>query len=283
MNTTTEILTVDGVTLNTLAKNVEELAGRLHVPDKKGANIPIPGAVGELYVSGKMDGANTIVLPMWVRGCDDDGLVPSVGQDRINFFHNLDQLTGIFLKNTGLLDVRHTLPDGSIRQCWAEVISAIDFSTTGRRPLAKFSVEMTVPDAYWQDVNAAAGAAMVVAANPQDLHFVHLDNASAPIYDSIITVTGPYNANWALTDIQSSEFVVVAQPIPAGQTAVIDSSNWTATINGADVITSTTNSHDYMLPLTPNALGEVWVRASGTGFTAATTVRVNARRKYRVG
>ena len=281
MNTTTEILSVDGVVLNTLAKNIESLTGRLHTPEKKGENVPIPGAVGELYVPGKMDAANTIVLPMWVRGCTDDGLVPSVGQDRINFYANLDQLTGLFGKNTGLLDVRHTLPDTSIRQCFAEVLSALDFSTIGRRPLGRFSVEMTVPDAYWQDLNPVT--AQSAAGGTGAFNMAEFSGLSAPVYDAVITVTGPMNAGMVLTDNASGETFQFGAAIPAGQNLVIDCDNWTVKLNGVDSIQNVQNTHDYFLPLTPDVNGNLWVSLAATGLTAASKFSITGRRKYRVG
>lgn len=281
MNTTTEILSVDGVILNTMAKNIESIAGRLHTPDRKGSNVAVSGAAGELYVPGKMDAPNVIALPMWVRGCDDDGIVPALGQDRINFYKNLDLLTGIFGRNTGLLDVRHTMPDNSIRQCFAEVLSAIDFSTTGRRPLGRFSVEMEVPDVYWQDLNSLVQSKGFAASGVIQTYDTFI-GGTAPIYDAVVTITGPANTGMTIQDVISGEYIVINQAIPAGQQVVIDNPNWTVKLNGADIITNVAHSHDYLLPISPDNGGPRF-QMTGGGFTVATAVQITGRRKYRVG
>ena len=211
MNTTTEILSVDGVVLNTLAKNIESIAGRLHVPGKRTTNQTLPGKHGSLHVGNKVFEPNTIVLPMWVRGCDDDGAIPAGGSARDEFYFNLDELTNLFGRD-GLRDVRHTLPDGSIRQCFAEVLSSIDFSVTGRNPLGKFSVEMEVPDVFWQDLNQVNQAQVVGNGR---YHYGQLDGGTAPIVDAVLTITGPFTT-FTVTDVESGDSFTYAAAIAAG-------------------------------------------------------------------
>jgi hypothetical protein len=276
LNTTTEILTVDGVVLNTLAKNIESIAGRLHVPGKRTANQTLPGKHGTLYVANKKYEANVIVLPMWVRGCDDDGSVPS-GSTREEFFTNLDVLTNLFMRD-GLRDVSHTLPDGSIRQCFAEVLSSIDFSVIGHNPLGKYSVEMEVPDVFWQDVNAIVQARGVA----ENVHYPQFDGLTAPLVDAIITVTGPANSV-LLTDTNSGEWFQYAAALGVGEQLVVDCAEWTAKKGAADVIGNVSHSDDYFLPLTPNLARQLWVSMNIPGSTGGTSVSINGRRKYLVG
>lgn len=278
MNTTSEILTVDGTVLNTLAKNIESIAGRLHVPGKRTANQVIPGKHGTQHVGGKLFEANVLVLPMWVRGCDDDGAVPT-GSTREEFFTNLDELSRLFTRE-GLRDIRHTLPDGSIRQCFGEVLSAIDFSITGHNPMGKYSVEVEVPEVFWQDLDTRTQNLAVAAGN--NYHFTTFDGISAPICDSLITVTGPVG-DIGLTDSTSGEWLEYGVGLAAGQQLVIDCANWDITVGGADVIQNLSHSHDYFLPLTPNIAGQVWVTVTGSGFGAGTSVQIAAKRKYLVG
>src|SRR5687768_5894726 len=94
--TTSETLSVDGVVLNTLAKNIETLTGRLRTPPLRGSNLSIPSRHGALHTATKVYDENEIVLPMWVAGCDDDGEIPYFGSARKEFFKNLDELSNLF-------------------------------------------------------------------------------------------------------------------------------------------------------------------------------------------
>lgn len=277
MNTTSEILTVDGVVLNTLAKNIESLAGRLHVPGKRTANQVIPEKHGSLHVANKMYEPNILVLPMWVRGCDDDGQIPS-GNAGDEFYENLDELSNLFMGD-GLKDVRHTLPDGAVRQCFAEVLSAIDFSTWAGR-LGKFSVEMEVPDVFWQDLDPGFQASPGGAQG--SIHYTRFLGSTAPIVDAVVDVLGPFNTI-TLTDVKTGEWFTYDAAVGAGQTLHVDCATWEASVGGVEQVQPVSHSGGYLLPLTPDSNRQVWLDVVGTGFTAATSVQITARRKYLVG
>jgi hypothetical protein len=280
MNTTPEILTVDGVVLNTLAKNIESIAGRLHVASKRTANVQVPGRPGALYVPNKLDDINTITLPMWVRGCDDNGLIPS-GSARVEFFKNLDQLTRLFGKPYGLLDVRHTLPDTTIRQCFAELTDELDFTTTGPNPLGKYSVALEVPAVYWQDLNQIVQN-LAVPASGTNLNFNNFAGGTAPVWDSVITLTGPFTS-MTVQDVPSGDTVTVNTGIAAGQTVVLDNDAMTVMQGANDLLTFTSHTGDVFLVLHPDAIGETHLVVTGAGFGAGTSVQIAGRRKYRIG
>jgi hypothetical protein len=282
VNTTMEILSIDGVVLNTLAKNIESIAGRLHVAPKRGANPTISGKPGALWVPGKLDEPNVLALPMWVRGCDDNGAIPVGGSARQQFFDNLDQLTRLFGKSTGLLDVRHTLPNASIRQCFAEMLDEIDFTTSGPNPLGKYSVSLQVPDVYWQDLNQLVQN-KVVGATGTTLTFDTFNGGTAPIFDSVITITGPFTTI-TLQDVPSGDTVTIGTPIAGGTTAVIDNANMTVMNGATDLLTNTSHTGDYFLVLNPGSTtGQHQILVTGAGFTGATAVQVTGRRKFRAG
>lgn len=278
MNTTTETLSVNGVVLNTLAKNIESIAGRLHMAPKKTPNVVVPGKPGVLYVPGKLDDVNHFVLPMWVRGCDDNGLIPGGSSARVEFFKNLDALTRLFRKSSSLLDIRHVMPDTTTRQVFAEVLEEIDFTTIGANPLGKYSVTLEVPDVYWQDLNLITQNIAAVV-NNTTYQYGQFDGGTAPIFDSVITITGPFT-NITLTDVESNDFVTLGTAVAAGATAVIDNVNMTVVSGANDLLTTTSHSGDVFLALFPNDLGQHKLKVTGAGFTAATAVQVAGRRKY---
>lgn len=278
MNTTTETLTVDGVVLNTLAKNIESLTGRLRAPALRTSNVIVPGRHGALYTPNKKFDQALITLPMWVVGSDDDGAIPGGSNARREFFKRVDELAELF-KRPGLRDVRWTKADGSVRQCFAEALDVMDF-TTDAGPRGLFSVNLTVPAAFWQDVStltqtfASATGASVVATS--------FAAATAPMEDLLWQLTGPWTSP-RLTFADGS-YVAYAAAIPAGQSLTIDSGNWELTGGGGLTPDYTKLTHDgvdaYWAALPSD---NQTVTLSGTARTSATSLAATGRRKYVIG
>lgn len=277
-NTTTEILTVDGVVLNTLAKNISSLTGRLRAPAVRTSNILVPGRHGALYSPNKKYDQALITLPMWVVGSDDDGAIPEGSTARREFFKRIDELTKLFKKTSGLLDVRHTLPDGSVRQCYAESLDVMDF-TTDASPRGLFSVNLTVPEVFWQDVDTRS---QVLAANGASVVASDFAAATAPMEDLVYRLDGPWTSP-RLTFADGS-FVAVNQAIPAGQGMSVDSGNWDLTGHNGFVPDYTKIQHDgadsYWAALPAE---NQTITLTGADRTAATQLTVTGRRKFLVG
>lgn len=145
-------ITVDGVPLNTVAKAVETKTGRIGVSGVRGSNVAIAGRDGSIWTPNKMQEEGRIILPMYVLGCDEDGLVPVGSTALKEFYKNKDLLQRLFSKRHGLLDVRATQPDGSIRQAFCEVQAAVDYQMFSHDD-ARVAYELVIPDVYWQDLN----------------------------------------------------------------------------------------------------------------------------------
>ena len=64
MITTDEVLTVNGVALNTLAYNITSFTGRIRVPGRRGADSIVPGRHGSIRSPGKRYEAAEVVLTM---------------------------------------------------------------------------------------------------------------------------------------------------------------------------------------------------------------------------
>lgn len=285
INTTTEeVFSVNGVVLNTYCKNIETLTGRLRTAGKRTSNLVVPGRHGSIPVTGKKFDENVLALPMWVLGCDDSGKVPADSTDRREFYKNMDALTSLFLSSPGMLDVRHTLPDGSVRQCFAEVLDAIDFSVMGANPDAKFGVSLVVPAAFWQDLNQITSEQV---ANGATATFAEFGGATAPMEDLIIGIKGPWT-NPVLTFADGS-WVAYDQEFTSGQGVSINSSDWTlAGIGGIvpkleRVRYAGTSSRWASVP--PPATGQplVVTLTGGTRTAADTRLSLTGRRKFLVG
>lgn len=288
METTTETLSVDGVVLNTLAKNIESLTGRFKTPDLRGNNAQVPSRHGSIYSPSKYYDEGQVVLPMWVVGTDDDGEVPYFATERETFQANLDELVRLFRPKNRLLDLRYTLADGSVRQAMCEVREAIDFSITGAVPMGKFSVVLAIPAAFWQDVNTISQTKTIVTSGV-NIEFPSFAGATAPMEDLVYTITGPITNPKVL----ATEDGVTLDPelsfgytaaITAGQTLTVDSSTWKLTGGGGLVVDYTKFTHKgsprYMV-LGPDALPRV--KVTGSALTGASSLSIQGRRKFLVG
>lgn len=285
--TTAETLSVNGVVLNTLAKNISSLTGRLRAPALRTDNIIVPGRHGTVRVPNKRYEEGQIVLPMWVRGNDDSE--DSIGRD--TFFSNVDTLTQLFRPGAGLLTVIHTLPDGSQRRCLAECTEALNFTMTagGAWPYATFSVALRVPSVFWEDVNTSTF----------DLSYnfngnvTQLQGTTAPIEDAVYTLKGPFTsltveARYNGAALDDPMYFTYSGNVGTGQTLIVDSSNWKLTGTNGLVVDYTKLFHtggSRFLTMVPGPLGGYpQLKVTNVGGVSGTTkVTVTARRKYLVG
>jgi hypothetical protein len=283
VETTRETLTVDGVVLNTLAKNIESLTGRLRTPPKRTQNIRVPGRHGTIRTNGKKFDENIISLPMWVVGSDDDGRIPTGETERAMFFSNVDQLSRLFIGRDTELDVRHTLPDESVRQCFADVLDAIDFTTDVDPPVGKFGVNLVVSRAFWQDLDSTLQSK---SALPASVRFQRFAGATAPMEDLVATIVGPWNAPRLTFD--DGSWVQYNHVFGAGEGVVIDSGSWSLSGVGGHVpsLTKLTyygmSSHWISVPATDHEDGPR-VTFTGADRTAESTLTLQGRRKFLVG
>lgn len=287
--TTQETLSVDGVILNTYAKNIMTLAGRLRSAPLRTGNLTIPQRHGELRMPRKWYGANVLTLPMWVIGSDDNGNVPVASTSRIEFFKRIDELTALF-GSPEVLDVRHTLPDGSVRQCFAEVLEANDFTASGISvPKALFNVALTVPGAFWQDLNAVTWS-LTNPTLPSTQALTQFAGATAPMDDLTITLTGPIT-NPKVEAYRNSAGLTIPVyfqyngTLASGQTMIVNCATWSLSGTAGATYANFVHAGDprwFSLSPAPVA-GTPQIRLSGTGGSAVTAISVTGRRKYLVG
>lgn len=283
METTEETLSVDGVVLNTLAYNVKSLAGRLRAPGLRTENILVPGRHGTVRTRRKVYEEGQIVLPLWVRDTDVDGENP----DRETFYANIDKLTKLFRPGSGLLELLHTLPDGSVRRALVESTEAMDLSTKGRG-LADFSVALRVPSVFWEDQLPVSQDLTVPHTGPVGV----LTGMTAPIDDSVITITGPITAPRveALMEglpLDKPVWFRYAGTILEGQTLTVNCGDWTLTGGGGHVVDYSHLTHAgdaRWLVIEAGPVDTVpGLGLSGSNTGASTKINLMARRKYLVG
>lgn len=285
--TTAETLSVNGVVLNTLAKNITSLTGRLRAPALRTDNVTVPGRHGTLRTVNKRYEEGQIILPMWVRGNDDDE--GSIGRD--TFYANVDTLTQLFRPGSGLLTLIHTLPDGSQREVLAECTEAINLTMTagGLWPYATFSVALRVPSVFWQDVNATS----VDLAYNFNGNVTQLNGLTAPIEDAIYTLYGPFTsctveARYNGAAMDDPQYFTYSGTLGTGQTLVVNAGTWKLTGTGGLVVDYTkmfhTGSARFLEIAPPPVGGSPQLKVTMANAVSGTSkVNVSARRKFLVG
>lgn len=226
MTATVSLITADQVEHNLdrlVAQGVEGITGMLAIPEKRGGNLVVPGSHGELHLPAKKHSAASLVLPLWVRGVEEDGSIPS-GTDagaRLAFHDNLRELVGLFVIDE-LVTLRHTLSDGAAREIRGEVTDAVapDVRGAGRHTLGQVAVVLDCPDPFWSDLDDTVDTATSGAPVALDA----FAGASAWMEDLLVEF-GP-QSNPRLTQPSTGVFVQVNRVITAGQTITVDTSTW---------------------------------------------------------
>lgn len=285
---TAETVSVDGYVLNTYAHNISTLTGRMTSPDLRTKNVEIPGRHGTLRVRNKKFQEGSYTLSMWVKGALPDGSVPTQKIARRLFFENVDMLSQIFSRRTGLLNIQQVKPDGSVRQCDAEVLAAIAPENSSANPLAKFNVAFTLPSPFWRDVEQLTWTSAVGLPVSQVLTLTNFVGATAPMEDLQFTVTGRCS-QFKLQALENASplevdcWVQYNNSVNSAATLTLDSSNWgiSASTGSPTVADVTHSGSNFWLSLPPgwqNSAPQIaW---SCTNPDSHTQLTVTGYRKY---
>lgn len=149
-NTTETFWSADGVSLQTFARNISTLGGRLAPPPMRGSNTLVPYNPGQKWEA-KIADSQELSLSMWVRGRNDDGSLSGRADD--TFDDNWRTLRSLLwtpgrqfvlqkkFKVNGLLRSASAL---------AEFSGGFEPTMIGRSA-AKFTVDLTLADPYFYD------------------------------------------------------------------------------------------------------------------------------------
>ena len=159
---------------------------------------------------------------------------------------------------------------------------------------ARFTVGLTMPDAFWQDPSTADWTqTSVVSSNTYPV--TSLNGSNAPVADGVVLVTGPAN-NPVVTDYTTSAYVKLNRTLAAGENWRVNCATWatrygtgltlgspdTAGSNG-DPYTESGGGNARFLRMVPSYVGstrQIRLTVAGSAFTTATSLSVRARRKY---
>jgi hypothetical protein len=268
-------LFANGIDLSTLCYNVSSLTGRWTGPPRRGKDVDVPGRHGTVRSPRKKFTSGTVVLPMWVLGCDENGEVPSDARSQEVLYHNIDRLTRLFASDT--VELVHYLPTGSVRRITGQVMDAIDLTSQAGGTRAEFAVSLVTASAFWEDV--AAVAATRTGTGLWDV--VPFSGATAPMDNLVVKFTGPAT-NPRLTN-PSGVYLAYNAVLTGSQSVSIDCNTWLPTGTG---ITASVASVDHggdpkWFVLEP---GDPTPRVTASQTAGSTGVfTLSGRRKYLVG
>lgn len=278
-------VSVNGYPLNLLAYNVKSYSGLFSSSGLRGANSVSPGRDGEIWTRGKKREALKVVLQMWISPISEAGVAPtSRAQAFANWQSNRDRLMALFDSSQALLDLRQTI-NGVTRQAYAESPSSSDFDVASSPSAqAEFSVELTVPAAFWQDVNALQTSSLVGTNSIGNTVLTHLAGATAPCDDQVYAVSGPIT-NPKVADTASGHYVQFAGTVSDGATWTVDAGAWTSLVGTTNVTAQTTASGPFLprlMVISPRVdRAAPSVTLTGASVGANTKLVVSGRRKYR--
>ena len=141
VNTTDLYWSVDGVSLNTHAQNIESLVPLMAPPEMRGEELIIPYAPGEQWVQ-KVVGSRILPLGMWV-----------VGDTRDEFDDNWAALVKLLWRPGQQFNLTKRFRRGGVTYsatAKAEFVSGLAPTMIGRRG-AKFTVDLKLADPYFYD------------------------------------------------------------------------------------------------------------------------------------
>ena len=293
VNTSRWPVTVDGTRLDTLAWNISTRQGRDLEPVLAGENIDTGQRDGVIWTPHKKRGPGRIVLDMWVGGTDEDGAVP-VGQDDYETYTaNLDALKRMFGVTHWLLDVRFQMNASGtkIRQALCEKSAIITPDMYAAYPYtAKFTVELTIPDAFMQDVaDSNYDSNIGLLANTDITLPAPFPAATAPMRDLWLVLDGPAT-NPKIIDTRNGHYVQYNGVVGNGSQWVVNTSLFTSTLGvgiefttgGTDVYPQTVFAGGHsprMFGITADPLGPQ-IRIEGSAFGANTRLRLRGKLKY---
>jgi hypothetical protein len=236
--TTTEVLSVDGVDLNTLGYNVTTLTGRESLPPRRGDNVEIAYKQGRIWTPKSYDQRRE-TWSMFVIGADEDGLVPAVGA-RAQFNDNLRMLKQLFGVRQRQLVLQKKILTGSglvTLTAEAECVGTLDPTIMAGGTRAVFSADLLFADPFWyrtQESETFSSAGMTIT-HPGTIEATKMTiRLDGPLTDPRIrNTTRSPNAELRYTGT-----------IAGGDYVTIDTDQFTAVLHstGANVVGKVANS-----------------------------------------
>lgn len=262
---------VDGVDVQSMAFGIETVDSQ--PPTLKGDHLALSGANGVIPQFNRAYEPGSVVLKMWVLGCEVDGTVPGLRSGRRQLFErNLRMLLRLFGYQGNIITLKKTIYGDSLDSAPITVtaraivseVSSID--TQMARQRATVSVALTLVDSFWSDATVTTDTTGASATVPKTLNLT--DVGTAPVDDAVIKITGPITSP-RVTCPASGSWIQYNGTVSAGQTLTIDSKAGTAFLGTNSVLSNVTHGGTAkFMVIPPRNQGTV----TDTGFQTALTL-----------
>lgn len=259
---------IDGVPLQTYAKNITTWGGDLQAPPSlRGEDLTIPYRPGEVFQTRRPKG-RSITFNMWVIGADDDGKIPTSIPMRGMFEQHFKNLRNLFWNQGKQFTLTRRWKDyttNTVKSASAKAVFAGGLAPVmNGQNRATFSVELYLPDPFFY---GAEETITFPATNVAEVTSTILGDYETTV--ALLTVNGARN-NIRLTNNNEGVYVNIAQDLAAGQTIQVDVDNWTAVknpgVSEANIIGSVTSfGHEFWFVLRPGSQKVTLSSSSGTG------------------
>lgn len=223
-NTTDTYWSIDGVSLQTYAQNIETLGGRDAPPKYRGDDVTIPFSPGQKWMP-KLPDSRVIPLAMWVRGANVDGSTPA---NRSNAYDdNWRALRNLMFQPGRQFVLQKRFKVGGVLRsasALAEFNDGLQPTMIGRTG-SKFTVDIKLADPYFYDdvpVNTTLAAGNNNVTIPGDV-------ATSAI---LITFNGA-RTNPVVKNNTTGVQVEYHGALLTGDLAVLDIKNFTSTTSPA--------------------------------------------------
>jgi hypothetical protein len=267
-------LTFGGLDIASPAISAVDLSGLLHVPERVGENVPVPGRHGTVRAPGKTYGGRLAPFEVQITGRRPDGT--RAPDPDVQLAENLRALGRVLALDAAPLV--HTFGDGTSRQVLAECRAAVSAERGRSGHIVKGRLVFESHEAFWRAQAPTTAGPFTLAHNGVRL-LAEFALSDAPIDDAVLTF-GPGPAP-TLVDVGTGAWVAYDAVIPAGRTLVLDVATHHGYGTGGLVfdrrLLRTSSSGGRWLVLTPTATAAPSVRLTHSGGAATMPVTVSAR------
>lgn len=261
---------VNGASLNTLATGVAALPGFGRMSGRSYHNVINTGTDGSSFgVGGFQEGS--FGMRIWVDGCDrTTGAVPVGSTPEVEAWANYSWLLSILTSDL-LLEVRVTMPNGTVRRCRAQLGAMTEPAWVNPGSLT-FNLEFTIPSVFWEDPVATTltftGTAVQRLTNQVGNAFVT---------DAVFTIRNG-GVNCQLGSVAGTlSYVRYIGTLGVDDTWTVDCGSRTSEVNGRPVMGRTTwPTAGEMLRIPP----PYTVRLAGVAVPDAAICTITTRSKF---
>ncbi len=257
-----------------IVRDVETRDGLYRASGLRGGNVEIAARGGNLYRAKKI-GPGGFVLNLWLGD-----------KSRSDVDRYYDELLRATAAPHRMTRYRRLLEDGSQRECYGEVVQAIEPRHSGQA-LMRCGLEVGIPSGVWRDAPEFSGTRTDSRAGTGVLRLSSFVGSTAPLDDLVYRIPGPVDLPTVVdvTDGVDTEAMVWQGSVGLGQTLVINSGTWRITGEGGLIVPSVgplSFTGDRFLTVAPARPGVIpSVRFQGVNVGVGAGLSVSGVRSFR--